>query len=87
LAVAQGQIGSLASLCPDESEEKDGDLSSITTLKALRDAVTARYERRLIEAALKRNGGNKSRAAAELDVTRKTLAEKMAQFGLGAVSD
>jgi DNA-binding NtrC family response regulator len=87
LAVAQGQIGSLASLCPGESAEEDGDLSSFTTLKALRDAVTARYERRLIKAALERNGGNKSRTAAELDVTRKTLAEKMGQFGLGAVSD
>jgi DNA-binding NtrC family response regulator len=83
LAVAQGQIGPLSSLCPDEDAEAEGELSAITTLRALRDEVTARYERRLIEAALRRNGGNKSRTATELDVTRKTLADKMAQYGIG----
>jgi DNA-binding NtrC family response regulator len=82
LAVAQGQIGALAAECPGGEEDEAG-LSSFTTLKALRDEVTARFERRLILAALERNGGNKTRTAAELDVTRKTLAEKMAQYGLG----
>jgi DNA-binding NtrC family response regulator len=83
LAVAQGQIGTLSAACPGAEEGAEPDLSSFTTLKALRDEVTARYEKRLIEGALARNGGNKSRTAAELDVTRKTLAEKMDQYGLG----
>jgi len=83
LAVAQGQIGALAVESAPSSELEAG-LSSFTTLKGLRDEVTSRYEKRLIEAALARNGGNKSKTAAELDVTRKTLAEKIAQFGLGA---
>jgi DNA-binding NtrC family response regulator len=83
LAMAQGQIGVPTQECPvAEGREEEPDLSSFTTLKALRDEVTARYERRLIEAALERNGWNKSRTAAELDVTRKTLAEKMAEYGL-----
>jgi DNA-binding NtrC family response regulator len=83
LAVAQGQIGALVAECPPGTADMDADLSSFTTLKALRDEVTSRYESRLIRAALARNGGNKTRTAAELDVTRKTLAEKMAQYGLG----
>jgi DNA-binding NtrC family response regulator len=84
LAIAQGQIGSLVQARPEEVEAEEGDLSSFTTLKALRDEVTARYERRLIEAALKRNDGNKSKTAAELDVTRKTLSEKIDQYGIDA---
>jgi transcriptional regulator with GAF, ATPase, and Fis domain len=87
LAVAQGQIGAHGlerpAKCPEEAPEDEGDLSSFTTLKSLHDEVTARYERRLIAAALERNGGNKSRTAAELDVTRKTLAEKMALYRIG----
>jgi DNA-binding NtrC family response regulator len=84
LAIAQGQMGAAAECPPGEAGEVGADLSAFTTLKALRGEVTARYERRLIEAALERNGWNKSRTAAELDVTRKTLAEKMAQYGLGS---
>jgi DNA-binding NtrC family response regulator len=83
LAVAQGQIGALTAECPPAGAEDEG-LGSFTTLKGLRDEVTARYERRLIEAALARNGGNKSKTAAELDVTRKTLAEKILQYGIRA---
>jgi len=63
------------------------EVSSFKTLKDLRDGVAAFYERRMIEEALARNGGNKSRTAAELDVTRKTLSEKMAGYGLRARDD
>jgi DNA-binding NtrC family response regulator len=86
LAVAQGQIGALAAECPPV-DAAEPDLSAFTTLKALRDEVTGRYERRLIESALARNGGNKSRTAAELDVTRKTLAEKMSQYRISPTPD
>jgi DNA-binding NtrC family response regulator len=81
LALAQGQLGA-APACPDSPAEESG-LESFTTLKALREEVTARCERKLIEAALARNAGNKSKTAIELDVTRKTLAEKIAEYGLG----
>ena len=84
LAVAQGQIGSIARVRAECGEAQDVGLSSFTTLKALRDEVTSRYERALIAAALKRNAGNKSKTAVELDVTRKTLAEKIAQYGIEA---
>jgi DNA-binding NtrC family response regulator len=91
LAVAQGQIGPLSPARSDRvaagaasGEREEVGLASFTTLKALRDEVTSRYERRLIEGALRRNGGNKSRTAAELDVTRKTLAEKIEQYGIEA---
>jgi DNA-binding NtrC family response regulator len=89
LALAQGQLGAapaMAALRPAAGAEAwiDGSgLAAFTTLKGLRDEVTARYERALIEAALARNSGNKSKTALELDVTRKTLAEKIAEYGLG----
>ncbi len=44
--------------------------------------VTAEYESRAIRESLVRNAGNKSRTARELGVTRKTLAEKIARYGL-----
>ena len=40
-------------------------------------------ERRLIEAALARWEGNRTRAAAELGITRRTLFNKLRQLGLG----
>jgi DNA-binding NtrC family response regulator len=80
--------------CPPAAPDGDDpegaaspDVSSFKTLKDLRDGVAAFYERRMIEEALARNGGNKSRTAAELDVTRKTLSEKMAEYGLRARED
>ncbi|MGO8695932.1 MAG: sigma-54-dependent transcriptional regulator [Rectinemataceae bacterium] len=65
---------------PQGADTIGGDFGEISTLKELRDAVTARYERRLIEAALRRNSWNKSRTAEELGVTRKTLAEKIGEY-------
>src|SRR5208337_4943950 len=39
-------------------------------------------ERRIIEAALKRNGWNRQATAAELDINRTTLYKKMGKDGL-----
>ncbi len=53
--------------------------------RSLRVAVAATVEaceRRIIEDCLARNAGNRSRAARELEITRKTLASKMKLLGL-----
>ena len=52
------------------------------SLKAGAEEAAARYERQAISEALARNGGNKSRTARELHVTRRTLALKMARYRL-----
>ncbi len=53
---------------------------------SLRETVSeyaGRLERRLVSAALERNGGNISRCARELGISRKTLYEKLHEHGLG----
>jgi DNA-binding NtrC family response regulator len=65
---------------PCKGDGDDIDVASFGSLKELRDAVTARYERRLIEIALGSNGGNRTKTAEALGVTRKTLADKMAEY-------
>jgi two-component system NtrC family response regulator len=52
------------------------------TLKGGLREVASDYERRAIQECLARNGGNKSKTARELAVTRKTLAQKLARYGL-----
>jgi len=58
------------------------DIPAGTALKKAVEAMTGRCERRLIAESLARNGGNKSKTARELVITRKTLATKMAKHGL-----
>jgi DNA-binding NtrC family response regulator len=58
------------------------DLPSGVSLKEALGAATERYESHLIAECLLRNGGNKSRTARELAITRKTLARKIAKYGL-----
>jgi DNA-binding NtrC family response regulator len=53
-----------------------------TLREAVADTVGT-CERRIIEECLARNAGNRSRAARELAITRKTLASKMKKLGLG----
>jgi len=53
-----------------------------TPLKEGLETVIEQFERRMIVESLARNAGNKSRTARELCVTRKTLALKIAKYGL-----
>ena len=46
------------------------------------ERLARQYERQRIEASLLRNAGNKSKTARELRITRKTLAQKIAKYGL-----
>ncbi len=66
------------------AECADGfDPGAYSSLKDLSQAASCHYEKIMIAAVLERVGGNRSQAARELDVTRKTLAEKMEKYGIG----
>jgi len=54
------------------------------SLKDVAEAAAAFYERQRIESALALAGGNKSRAARALGITRKTLAGKIRRYSIGA---
>jgi two-component system NtrC family response regulator len=69
-------------LVVEQCLEPGPDIPAGTALKRAVEAMTGRCERRLIAESLERNGGNKSKTARELVITRKTLAKKMAKHGL-----
>ncbi len=52
------------------------------SLKQAAGTANELYESKLIAESLARNAGNKSRTARELAITRKTLARKIAKYGL-----
>jgi transcriptional regulator with PAS, ATPase and Fis domain len=51
----------------------------------LRSAVES-FERKAIDDALRRAGGNKSRAAKELGISRFALQRKLEKYGFGSES-
>ena len=66
-------------LIPGEGPESAGDgLSSLIGRKSLEE-----IEKSLIGLALEKTGGNKSRAAGLLGITRRTLYSRMEKYGLG----
>ncbi len=48
--------------------------------------VSGQAERRMIEKALEATGGNRTRAAALLGISRKTLFNKMRELGIDRIS-
>jgi DNA-binding NtrC family response regulator len=58
------------------------DLDDFRGLKEYSASVTARCERAAIVRILEREGWNRSAAARALDITRKTLATKMVEYGI-----
>ena len=60
-------------------------ITGATTVTAVRLAeARAQFERRCIEVALARTGGNRTRAAAQLGVTRQGLLKTMSRLGIEA---
>jgi DNA-binding NtrC family response regulator len=70
-------------MIPGEGPDTGGDgLSALVGRKSLEE-----IERSLIELALKKAGGNKSKAAGLLGITRRTLYSRMEKYGLGKGGD
>lgn len=66
-------------LIPGEGPEPAGDgLAALIGMKSLEE-----IERSLIELALEKTGGNKSKAAGLLGITRRTLYSRMEKYGSG----
>ncbi len=64
-------------------EERDSDDEvHFGKLKETTEEIVSRFEKKLINKALGRNKGNRTRTAEELDVTRKTLGRKIEKYGL-----
>jgi len=66
---------------PEKAEVSE--ISNIETLelRALKDMVES-YEKQVIQEALKKSGGDKSKAAEILDVSVRTLYYKMERYGI-----
>ena len=63
----------------------DGALAGKTLGEVVAD-VSGQAERRMIERALEATGGNRTRAAALLGISRKTLFNKMRELGIDRFS-
>ena len=58
------------------------DFSKVSSLKETVDRIIERYEKQIVKEFLHKNDYNKSKTARDLDITRKTLAQKIEKFGL-----
>jgi transcriptional regulator with GAF, ATPase, and Fis domain len=90
VVLAQGEVRlehlSQAVLERRSLRDKGGALPSLDTVGDIRAAV-AELEKRSIEAALATAGGNKSKAAAELGISRFALQRKLDKYNLGSTRD
>jgi transcriptional regulator with PAS, ATPase and Fis domain len=68
-----------------QKEAADGTPAGKTLGEVVAD-VSGRAERRMIERALEATGGNRTRAAALLGISRKTLFNKMRELGIDRFS-
>jgi DNA-binding NtrC family response regulator len=60
--------------------------SASVTARRLSEA-RAQFERRCVEVALARAGGSRTRAAAELGLSRQGLLKTMARLGIGSAAE
>lgn len=58
-------------------------LKDVGTLKERMEPIISRYESKILSETLKKHGGNKSRAAEELGITRQTLLTKLRHVSIG----
>lgn len=58
------------------------DYNDVNSVNNKISSMTAYYERKMIEIALKRNHYNRSKTASHLQMTRKTLARKIARYDI-----
>jgi DNA-binding NtrC family response regulator len=68
----------------DKARQKNG---ANIPLKETAKAASQAAEREVIQKVLVRNGGNRKRAAVQLEISYKALLYKIKQFGLSPVSD
>jgi DNA-binding NtrC family response regulator len=82
-AVILSEAGGLAPIeLPDGGRQDPADLPLEGTLKETVLRHTAALEKGIIRRALENNGGNVSRTAFELGISRKTLYEKMRNYSM-----
>ncbi|HSJ96592.1 MAG TPA: sigma-54 dependent transcriptional regulator [Myxococcota bacterium] len=85
VALADGETLELADL-PDEIQQaaRGEELrEEVRTGRLDLDSAVGRFETELIREALARTGGNQTRAAEQLGVTRRVLKLKMDRYGIG----
>jgi len=63
------------------------DFSNMGSLKSTVEDIKASYEKKIISYFLIKNDYNKSKTAKDLDITRKTLLEKINRYGLASTSE
>jgi DNA-binding NtrC family response regulator len=78
--------GSVRAASGDGSDLPDLDLaaSGAASFRDAKQLVVEQFERRFLEDALRRNGGNISRAAEEIGMYRQQLQQKLAELGIEA---
>jgi DNA-binding NtrC family response regulator len=62
---------------------REGEAPVVVSPAPVAGATLAELERRAIEQALARHGGNVTHAAADLGITRTSLYRRMEKHGLG----
>lgn len=77
-------LGEVSPTVPEEKPQAEELQEAGLALKEIVQRATADVERRVIIEALKRTGGNKSKAARLLQIDRKTMHSKIKEYGIKA---
>ena len=77
-----GRLGGGQAGGPGGGGSASGGVPADTSLAGVVEQATQSLEKRLIEETLRECGGNKTRAAAKLGISRKTLFNKLKRYGI-----